>query len=38
MAEIAAKYKPDNATLNTLVAKVRSGGPAVGTEVMLAHP
>ena len=39
MAELAAKYKPDNATLNTLVAKVRSGGTGVwGPEVMPAHP
>ena len=39
MAELAAKYKPDNATLNTLVAKVRSGGTGVwGQEVMPSHP
>ena len=39
MAELAAKYKPDNATLNTLVAKVRSGGTGVwGPDVMPAHP
>ena len=39
MAELAAKYKPDNATLNMLVAKVRSGGTGVwGPEVMPAHP
>jgi cytochrome c len=39
MAELAAKYKPDNATLNLLVAKVRSGGTGVwGQEVMPAHP
>jgi cytochrome c len=39
MAELAAKYKPDNATLNSLVAKVRSGGTGVwGQEVMPAHP
>ena len=39
MAELAAKYKPDNATLNLLVAKVRSGGTGVwGQEVMPSHP
>jgi cytochrome c len=39
MAELAEKYEPDNATLNTLVAKVRSGGSGVwGEEVMPAHP
>ena len=39
MAELAAKYKPDNATLNLLVGKVRSGGTGVwGQEVMPSHP
>lgn len=38
-AELVEKYKPDNATLNMLVSKVRSGGTGVwGQEVMPAHP
>ena len=39
MVELAAKYRPDASTLNTLAAKVRSGSTGTwGPEVMPAHP